>query len=428
MSAPAKSPSSPARLPLSLRYVLGVALVLVISLAVFYLLMNPPMAELGWMSVFLLVTAVVSSLAGFLAYRLGWMNYSPSLRWNLLAGYALASLLTFFNVWLTARLMFASQHDLLLAVVLLVFAAGMAMALGYFYSSALAGRISDVEQAARRIAEGDLSARVPVSGTDEVAALARSFNRMAGQLQAAAEKQKEVERLRSDLIAWVGHDLQTPLTSMRAILEALADGMVDEPQTVQRYLGIAQRDIRSLSTLIDDLFQMAQIDAGGLRLDLAPNSLGDLISDTLESFSELAARQSVSLQGTVAPGVDPVRMDAARIGRVLNNLVGNALRHTPAGGRVEVSASRQADGVQVSVSDSGEGIRAEDLAHVFEQFYRGEKSRSRATGGAGLGLAIARGIVRAHGGEIRVESEPGQGTRFFFNLPTRPVSRSLSSP
>jgi signal transduction histidine kinase len=417
MNSTQKPAQNPARLSLTLRYALGVGLVLTISLVVFYLIMNPPMAELGLMSAFLLVTAVVSSLAGFLSYRLGWMNYSPSLRWNLLAGYTIASLLGIFNVWLTARLMFASQHDLLLSVVLLFFAAGMAMVLGYFYSSALAGRISDVESAARKIAQGDLSTRVPVSGTDEVAALAESFNLMAGQLQTASEKQKEVERLRSDLIAWVGHDLQTPLASMRAILEALADGMVDDPQAVQRYLKTAQRDIRSLSNLIDDLFQMAQIDAGGLQLDLAPNSLGDLISDTLESFSELAIRQSVGLAGTVEAGVDPVRMDAARIGRVLNNLVGNALRHTPAGGKVEVSASRRDARVEVSVFDTGDGIRAEDIPHIFEQFYRGEKSRSRATGGAGLGLAIARGIVQAHGGEIRVESEAGKGTRFFFSLP-----------
>jgi signal transduction histidine kinase len=300
---------------------------------------------------------------------------------------------------------------------LLVFAAGMAMVLGYFYSSALAGRISDVQAAARHLADGDLSTRILVSGTDEVASLAATFNQMAGQLQEAAEKQKEVDRLRSDLIAWVGHDLQTPLASVRAILEALADGMVDDPEAVQRYLKTAQRDIRSLSLLIEDLFQMAQLDAGGLQLDLAPNSLSDLISDTLESFSELAMRQGVSLEGMADPDVDPVRMDAARIGRVLNNLVSNALRHTPAQGRVEVMARRNGHGVEVIVSDSGEGIQPQDIPHMFDQFYRGEKSRSRATGGAGLGLAIARGIVRAHGGEIRVESQQGTGTRFIFSLP-----------
>ena len=212
--------------------------------------------------------------------------------------------------------------------------------------------------------------------------------------------------------------MQTPLASIRAILEALGDGVVDDPQAVKRYLQIAQRDVRSLSFLIDDLFQMAQLDAGGLQLDLTPGSLSDLISDTLESFSALAAAQGLTLEGSAEPDVDPVRMDTPRIGRVLNNLVGNALRHTPAGGRVEVRARRNGAQVEVVVADTGEGIRPEDLPHVFERFYRGEKSRSRATGGAGLGLAIARGIIQAHGGEIRLESSPSTGTRFTFSLPS----------
>ena len=204
---------------------------------------------------------------------------------------------------------------------------------------------------------------------------------------------------------------------MRAILEALEDGVVDDPQTVKRYLNTAQRDVRSLSVLIDDLFQMAQLDTGGMPLDRAASSLSDLISDTLESFSELAARQAVKLEGSVDLDVDPVMMDTQRIGRVLNNLIGNALRHTPIEGSVNVHARRTASGVEVSVTDTGEGIRAEDLPHVFESFYRGEKSRSRATGGAGLGLAISYGIVQAHGGEIKVQSEKGGGSQFTFTLP-----------
>ena len=149
----------------------------------------------------------------------------------------------------------------------------------------------------------------PVSGRDEVATLAESFNQMASQLQAMDEKQRELERLRKDLIAWVSHDLQTPLASMRAILEALSDGVVEEPETVKRYLNTAQRDVRSLSALIDDLFQMAQLDAGGIPLEKEDASLADLISDTLESFSELASRQGITLEGSADSNVDPVLMD-----------------------------------------------------------------------------------------------------------------------
>ena len=401
------------------RFVIGILIILAISLALFMWLMAPPMSELGLMALFLGITALVSALAGYAAYRMGWINLSPTLRWTLLGGYALASILTFFNVWFSAQLMFASSHDLLLAIVLLVFAGGMATVLGYFLSSTVTDRILLLQEAAERLAKGDLKTRVPVQGRDEVAMLANTFNQMAEQLQAADQKQRELENMRRDLIAWVSHDLQTPLTSMRAILEALSDGVVDEPEMVTRYLNTAQRDVRSLSALIDDLFQMAQLDAGGFPLNRAQASLNDLVSDTLESFSELAYRDSITLEGRVEPNVDPVFMDTQAVGRVLNNLIGNALRHTSAGGKIHVSARRTGQGVEASVSDSGEGIRAEDLPHIFESFYRGEKSRNRGTGGAGLGLAITRGIIRAHGGDIRVESDgvPGKGTRFIFHIP-----------
>jgi signal transduction histidine kinase len=240
---------------------------------------------------------------------------------------------------------------------------------------------------------------------------------MAAQLESAALQQRELDQLRRDLVAWVGHDLRTPLTSIRVIIEALADQVVEDPATVQRYLQNAQQQIGALSLLLDDLFEMAQIDAGGLKLDRQPNSLCDLISDTIEAFSALAERQGVTLEGSASSDVDPTPMDVQKVGRVLNNLLTNALRHTPAGGVIQVTASAKPQRILVQVRDTGEGISKEDLPHIFERFYRGDKSRSRETGGAGLGLAIADGIVRAHGGEIGVESQLGQGTQMWFTLP-----------
>jgi two-component system sensor histidine kinase BaeS len=397
------------KLPLTLRYTLGVIGILLISLVIFVLVMHPPMVDFGLMALFLLITSIVSSLVGYAAYRLGWMAKVATLRLTLLISYLISSILTFFNVWLTARLMFASQHDLLLATVLLVFAGGMAMVLGYFLSSAITDRIFVLQKAANQLAEGDLQARVAVSGRDEVAKLSADFNRMAAQLQQAKQQ-------RADLIAWVSHDLQTPLTSIQAILEALADGVVAEPSAVQRYLESAQREVRSLSALIDDLFQVAKLDSGGLTLDRAPNSLSDLISDTLESFSQLARKQNIHLAGEVESKIDPVNMDVRLIGRVLNNLVSNALRYTPPGGTVSITAQRVGPQIEVRIRDTGEGIPAEDLPYIFESFYRGEKSRNRTTGGAGLGLAIVRGIIQAHGGKIWVESELGVGTEFIFQI------------
>src|SRR6185369_5312994 len=154
---------------------------------------------------------------------------------------------------------------------------------------------------------------------------------------------------------------------------------------------------------------------GGFPLNRAPSSLSDLVSDTLESFSELAYRESVKLEGKVEADVDPVFMDTQAIGRVLNNLISNALRHTSAGGEIRVHAWKANSGVEVSVRDTGEGIPAQDIPHIFERFYRGDaaRSRNRGTGGAGLGLAIAR----AHGGDIRVQSQVGNGTQFTFHIP-----------
>ena len=410
------------------RFLLGLLLILLASLALFYGLMQPALGDLSLMTTFLLVAVCIAAAAGYLAYRFRWIDRSPSLRLSLLAVNVLAIGLAFASVWATARLMFASEHDLLLATVLLIFAAGMAAVLGAFLSSGVIDRIRQLETASSRIERGELTARAAMQGNDELAALGDAFNRMAARLETAAARQAELERMRRDLVAWAGHDLQTPLTSIRAILEAVADGVIDDPATRQQYLQTAQRNIRDLSHLIDDLFEVAQLQAGSFRLNLELTSLNDLISDTVESFSAQIAARGIHLEGRVAPGVDPVALDPARIGRVVSNLLANALRHTPDGGRITIEASGGPAEVRISVSDNGEGIAPEDLPHVFESFYRGEKSRGRVSGGSGLGLAIARGFVEAHGGEIRAESPPGQGCAVFFTLPRRPASGSAGLP
>ena len=395
----------------------AVALTTALALAIFYGLMRPPLGELAALACFLSTTAAISIGAGYGAYRLGWIRHSPRLSWVLLGGYALSSVLTFLNVWVTAVLMFADRHDLMLATVLLLFAGGIAISLGYFFSASLIERIGALNRAAGKIAQGHLNTRVPAGGRDEIADLGRAFNEMGAKLEAAAQQQHELDRLRRDLVAWIGHDLRTPLSSLRVIVEALADDVVEDASTVERYLQTAKQQIRSLSLLLDNLVELAQIDAGGLRLERQPNSIADLISDTIEVFTALAERQGVALEGRAAPDVDPVLMDTQMIGRVLANLLDNAMRHTPAGGSVKVAASLAEEEVQVEVRDTGEGISRKDLPHVFERLYRGEKSRSRATGGSGLGLAIAQGIVEAHGGRIGAESTLGQGTRIWFALP-----------
>jgi signal transduction histidine kinase len=404
-------------LPFYLRLLIGLLLVLAITLGMFNWMMHPPLGDFQLMAFFLAVTAAISGLVGAVAYTQGWLNHTPSLRITILASCALASVLTFFNVWITARLMFASEHDLQLATILLLFASGIAMLIGYFLSIAIAQRMETLKNAAQQLANGDLSTRVVVSGSDELADLSISFNRMAEKLQTSDQLQRELSTLRRELVAWATHDLQTPLAAIRVQIEALADGVVEDPQTVKRYLNTTRRQVNELSVLIDDLFQVAQMDAGGLVVEKIATDFGDLLSDTIESFSALATERGVELVCVLAGQIGMVQIDPTRIGRILNNLLSNALRHTPADGKVTISAQRKNALLLLTVADSGEGIAPQDLPFIFERFYRSEKSRNRATGGAGLGLAIVKGIVLAHGGCISVESTLGMGTTFHIQLP-----------
>ncbi len=394
----------------------GVALAIFVATVLFYGLMSPPLADLARLVITLAVTCILTVGLGYLLYRRGWAR-SSSLMLTLMAAYLWAALVTLFTVWLMQRQMFFSEHDLILSGVLLLFAAIIATTYGLFVAASVTDGLRQMAAAADTLAAGDLSARVPIAGRDEVARLSESFNEMADRLQATADRQRELETLRRNLIAWTSHDLRTPLTSIRARVEALHDGMITDPENTQRYYGAILGDVVALNQLIDDLFELAQLDAGGLTLELAPASVADLVSDCLESFQARAEQGGVSLVGDVDPAVDPVLLNTGKIGRVLNNLVENALRHTPPGGRVSIAATPTHESVIITVEDTGPGFAAAELPYVFEQFYRGEQARSRAMGSAGLGLAIARGIVQAHGGRIWAENREGGGARVRFLLP-----------
>lgn len=394
----------------------GVALALAVAALLFYGLMAPSVADLARLVLTLAVTCILTVGMGYLLYRRGWTR-SSSLMWTLIATYVWAAIVTLFSVWILQRQMFFSEHDLILSGVLLLFAAIIATTYGLFVAASVTEGLRQMADAAAALAAGDLTARVPVAGRDEVARLSESFNEMAGHLQETAERRRELETLRTNLIAWTSHDLRTPLTSIRARVEALHDGLVTDPAAARRYYAAIRADVLALNSLIDDLFELAQLDAGDPAMEMAPSSLADLISDCLESFHAMSESRGVVLLGEVGRDVDPVTMNAGKISRVLRNLVENALHHTPAGGSVMIRAEASTGGVVVAVEDSGPGFAVDELPHVFEQFYRGEQARSRATGSAGLGLAIARGIIHAHGGRIWAENSPNGGARVSFELP-----------
>jgi two-component system sensor histidine kinase BaeS len=394
----------------------GVSIALVIAVGAILIVLQPPLGEMATLVATLALTSILSLAAGFFLYRRGWAS-SPSLSLTLLLTYAWAAILTLINVWILAGLMFYSKHDLALAGILLIFAGIIAMTFGVFVAARVTGDLRQLSAAAHRLADGDLTARATVSGRDEVSQVAVAFNEMADQMQLASEERADVENLRRDLIAWTSHDLRTPLTSIRVMIEALNDGLVEDEETKVRYYRTIRGEIVALNDLIDDLFELAQLDAGGIELKLDPQSLSDLISDTLESFRPIAERRSVRLDGSVEGSVDPVTMNAPKISRVLSNLVDNAIQHSPDRGEVYLKAARIDQGVQVEVFDSGPGFSQDELPRVFEKFYRGESARSRAKGGAGLGLAIAYGIVAAHGGQIWAANRETGGALVGFILP-----------
>lgn len=204
--------------------------------------------------------------------------------------------------------------------------------------------------------------------------------------------------------------------------------MVEDRETARRYLASARGQLRQLETLIEDLFELSKLDAGALELHRSLVPMTDLIAPATEGLHAQAKEAGVGLQATVAPGLPPVFADSQRVARVLLNLLGNALRHTLVGGAIAVTAEPDGSFVRIGVRDSGSGIAAADLPHVFERFCRGEKSRSRSHGGAGLGLAIARGLVEAHGGRIWAESGPGEGATISFTLPIDPGSAVAPPP
>jgi signal transduction histidine kinase len=407
----------------SLRTVGAALLFLAGSLALAVLaasLFGLPRADLPAVAVLLGVAGGGSGLLALLLIRPAVLGRLGGVRAQLVGAGLIGSLLLLGMMLAGARAMFISGHDLALLLTMLTFAAALSVGFGLLYAMPLSSRIARVRAGTERIAGGELGSEVEVEGHDEVAGLAWDFNQMARALERAAEREREMENARRDLIAAVSHDLRTPLASTRAMIEALADGVATDPQTERRYLASASRELEHLSRLVDDLFELARIDAGVLELTLEKASLHDLISDTISGFQPQAEQKGVRLLGEVSGDIDPVLANPPRLQRVLHNLVSNALRHTPPDGTVALRAVPDGNVARVEVSDTGEGISAEDLPRVFERSFRAEQSRTRPekddAPGAGLGLAIARGLIEAHGGTMDVESEPGQGSRFRFTL------------
>ena len=260
---------------------------------------------------------------------------------------------------------------------------------------------------ARRLGGGDLSQRAEVAGPTEIRHLAHSFNSMAAELE-------EAEDRRRSLTADIAHELRTPTSNIQGYMEAIKDGVFQAtPETVDT---IHEQSLL-LSRLVDDLRLLAQVDGGELQLQRTQTRVEELVQSCADALRPRAEAKGVSLGVDVAETLPVLDLDATRIAQAVGNLLDNAVTHTPEGGSVTVSAHALADAVEVQVTDTGPGIAADDLQRVFDRFYRADPSRSRSTGGTGLGLTIARRLVEAHGGSIEAESVVGQGSRFIIRLP-----------
>ena len=284
-----------------------------------------------------------------------------------------------------------------------------AAAVSWFLSVRIVRPVARLAAVAERIALGSYGERVPVTGSDELAALAAAFNDMAAALESA-------ELRRRQLLSDLAHELRTPLATIEGYLEGVRDGVV--PASAETW-AVLETESGRLRRLVDDLQRVSRAEERQLDLRVRPVTAAALIEAAVDAAEPAYASKGVHLETVVSDRLPKLAVDPDRIGEVLGNLLDNALRHTPPGGSVEVRADRHGDEVALTIADTGEGIAPEHLDRVFERFFRVDTSRTRNGGGSGIGLAIARALVEAHGGRIRAESDGrGAGARFVVTLPT----------
>jgi signal transduction histidine kinase len=285
-------------------------------------------------------------------------------------------------------------------------------------------RLRSLEDAARKVGAGDLTARAREDGGDEVAALARAFNQMTHDLQQRAAQLQVADRTRRLLLADVSHELMTPLTGMRGYLETLSLHAASlDPETRERYLAIIRDETQRVEHIVGDLLDLSRLEGGGESFDAQDVPLEDLFGRVLARHGRAAEQKGVEIATNIAPGAEIVAGDPLRLEQALQNLAANALRHTPKGGRVMLTAAFEEDGIVITVSDSGSGIAPEHLSHVFDRFYKVDPSRAGHATGSGLGLSIVKAIVERHGGVVTASSRVGGGTTFTLKFPPeRPIN------
>jgi signal transduction histidine kinase len=352
----------------------------------------------------LALIAAAGTLATGVALALA-LRLLPTVRLQL-AGLALLAVALPLAAVIVAGLVMFHAHDDIEILIVAGASASTALVAALVVAAGVQRPIRGLESAAQQLAGGELKARAPVDAQRELAHVGEAFNAMASNVEALFDARRQ-------LVAWASHDLRAPIASIQAMLEAVDDRLA----SIDEYLPALHQQTATLATLVDDLFELARIDAGALTLELSETRLPRLVSSCVRGLQAEARARDVRVESQLDETLPNVRCAPDYVQRVLLNLLTNALRHTPSDGSIVVKARRAADELELSVEDTGAGLSGEAQRRVFERFWRDDVSRTRATGGAGLGLAIARGFVEAQGGRIWAENRPEGGARFAFTLP-----------
>jgi signal transduction histidine kinase len=384
----------------------------VIGLVLFEITMQPNASDRLELAAVFIVMAGATAGAALLLPR--FARTSNRLVVTVFALSLVSLVVVAFGLAIAANRMFISDHDL--TVVLVVLAFGLLAALGFAFaaSGALTSDLRDMAETTADVADGDLTARTNVSRSDEIGLLATGINDMARRLEEDAIAQDMEDEQRRQFFAAVGHDLRTPLASLQVAVEALRDGVADDPD---RYYASLQRDIGALHALVDDLFLLARIQSGDMTIESMPTDLTDVADEAIEVLLPVAAKGNIDLV-LDAPTRVIISTGPEAVSRVMRNLLDNAIRYAPAGSAVTVEVS-QNGGASIIVRDEGPGFTEEFVVHAFDSFSRSDGDRNRDTGGTGLGLAIAKGFVVALDGEIW--AKPGPGGQVGFKLPVTSV-------
>ena len=360
-----------------------------------------------------LTAAGWSGAVGVVGLLVAWLLRRTSLRWQPLGVAVVAVAAVVAGVIGTARAMFLSDHDFHVVLTVLAVAGLVAVVFAVLVGATVVHWSRSLAEDARRFGE---SGRFESAGGGpvEFQAVSSELTRTSERLAESRARETRLEESRRELVSWVSHDLRTPLAGLRAMTEALEDGLAEEPQRYHRQM---RSEVDRMVRMVDDLFELSRIHAGLIPLDVQTVELGDLVSEAIAGADPVARAKGVRLGGAVEPGV-LVRADPAGLSRVVANLVMNAIRHTPADGSVEITGRSVPEGIELSVADGCGGIPADDLARVFDVAWRGSHARTPADdSGAGLGLAIVKGLVEAYDGVVEVRNQ-APGCRFLVRLPS----------